>query len=72
MLSGAWAGGEDALDNPNGPPEAGGAGSPRLSDPSNGVYSFRAASGPVIRLSSGKVEATIASEAARPPSTAAQ
>ena len=36
------------------------------------VHSFRATSGPVIRLRSGNVEAMIASEAASPPRTVAQ
>jgi hypothetical protein len=36
------------------------------------IQSFRATSGPVIRLMSGNVEAMIASDAARPPSTVAQ
>ena len=36
------------------------------------VHSFRATSGPVIRLRSGNVEAMIASEAASPPTTVAQ
>jgi hypothetical protein len=36
------------------------------------AQSFRATSGPVIRLSSGNVEAMMASEAASPPSTVAQ
>ena len=35
-------------------------------------HSFRATSGPVIRLRSGNVEAMIASEAASPPATVAQ
>ncbi len=34
-------------------------------------YSFRATSGPVIRSSSGNVEAMIASDAASPPRTVA-
>ena len=36
------------------------------------VHSFRATSGPVIRVRRGNVEAMIASEAARPPRTVAQ
>ena len=46
--------------------------SPRFSVPVSRVHVFLAVSGPVIRLSSGKVEATIPSETARPPNTAAQ
>ncbi len=46
--------------------------SPTFSDCAHLVHAFRAASGPVIRLSSGNVEVTIASATARPPNTAAQ
>jgi hypothetical protein len=36
------------------------------------LHSFRATSGPVMRLSRGNVEAMMASEAASPPTTVAQ
>ena len=43
-----------------------------FSNPDRRAHSFRATSGPVIRLRSGNVEAMIASEAASPPRTVAQ
>jgi hypothetical protein len=42
------------------------------SHPDTVRHSFRATSGPVIRLRSGNVEAMIASETASPPATVAQ
>ena len=65
-----------------GPVETGGdggaerdVGEVRVSAPDGGsprIQSFRATSGPVIRLRSGNVEAMIASDAASPPRTVAQ